>query len=632
MEKIRIQDDLYTYVNQEKLDSLVIPDDKPTAGGFSELRDNVQKLMIEEFTAMSKSGTYPSEYLERACGLFKAATNAKKKAKAGIKPALKYLSVFKKMGTVRAFNNALKDMVAKRLPLPFSIAVETDMKDTSHHSVYIQGPSVILPDASYYKPEMESQKTMLLGIWTNMAKTILAKTTLTEEEQAQYLEDTLAFDALLGQLVKTREEWSEYTKMYNPVKTARVCSMLKPINFKKLLSDLFGCVPESIIVTEPRYFKAFKTVFNSESFNLYKHWAFVTGLINSCSLLSEELREIGSSYYRAIAGIPAVTPIDKFAYDLASGIYSEPVGVYYGEKYFGEEAKKDITEIVYQIIDMYKERIQNNEILEDSTKEKAILKLSRIGVKMGYPDRVDPFFDKLVFDEKASLFDIVKTLGEIETKHNLEKLSQPVDRTKWAMPGHMVNACYDPFVNDITFPAAILQAPFYSLKQTRSENLGGIGAVIGHEISHAFDSNGAKCDENGNINNWWTKADNRKFTAKINAMIKQFDKIELPWGTVNGKFIVSENMADNGGMAVTLAIMAKTEGASYEEYFKNWARVWCMKGKPEYLKLLLSVDVHGPAMLRANITPRNFDEWYSTFNVKRTDKMYIAPKKRIIIW
>ncbi len=632
MEKIRIQDDLYTYVNREKLDSLVIPDDKPTAGGFSELRDDVQKLMIEEFTAMSKSGTYPSEYLERACGLFKAATNAKKKAKAGIKPALKYLSVFKKMGTVRAFNNALKDMVAKRLPLPFSIAVETDMKDTSHHSVYIQGPSVILPDASYYKPEMESQKTMILGIWTNMAKTILAKTPLTEEEQAQYLEDTLAFDALLGQLVKTREEWSEYTKMYNPVKTARVCSMLKPINFKKLLSDLFGCVPESIIVTEPRYFKAFKTVFNSESFNLYKHWAFVTGLINSCSLLSEELREIGSSYYRAIAGIPAVTPIDKFAYDLASGIYSEPVGVYYGEKYFGEEAKKDITEIVYQIIDMYKERIQNNEILEDSTKEKAILKLSRIGVKMGYPDRVDPFFDKLVFDEKASLFDIVKTLGEIETKHNLEKLSQPVDRTKWAMPGHMVNACYDPFVNDITFPAAILQAPFYSLKQTRSENLGGIGAVIGHEISHAFDSNGAKCDENGNINNWWTKADNRKFTAKINAMIKQFDKIELPWGTVNGKFIVSENMADNGGMAVTLAIMAKTEGASYEEYFKNWARVWCMKGKPEYLKLLLSVDVHGPAMLRANITPRNFDEWYSTFNVKRTDKMYIAPKKRIIIW
>ena len=632
MEKIRIQDDLYNHVNGEKLEELVIPDDMPTAGGFTELRDDIQKLMIGEFKTMSKDGSYPNEHLERACGVFKAATNVKKKAKAGMKPALRYLSVFKKMGTVRSMNNALRDMVIRLLHLPLSIFVDTDMKDTSRHCVFIQGPGVILPDASYYKPEMEAQKTAILGIWTNMAKAILAQTTLTEEEQAQYLADTLAFDALLGNLVKTSEEWSEYVKIYNPMKTARVCSMLKPINFKKLLTDLFGFVPEEIIVTEPRYFKVFKTVFNSANFDLYKHWAYVTGLIGSCSLLSEELRELGSSYYRAIAGIPAVTPIEKFAYDLASGLYSEPVGVYYGDKYFGQEAKKDITEIVYQIIDMYKERIQKNDFLEDSTKEKAILKLSKIGVKMGYPDRVDPFFDKLVYDEKASLFDIVKALGAIETEYRLGKLTQPVDRTKWAMPGHMVNACYDPFVNDITFPSAILQAPFYSLKQTRSENLGGIGAVIGHEISHAFDSNGAKCDENGNINNWWTKQDNRKFNAKINAMIKQFDKIELPWGTVNGKFIVSENMADNGGMAVTLAIMAKTEGASYEEYFKNWAKIWCMKAKPEYQQLLLNLDVHGPAILRANITPRNFEEWYSTFNVKRTDKMYIAPKKRIIIW
>ena len=200
------------------------------------------------------------------------------------------------------------------------------------------------------------------------------------------------------------------------------------------------------------------------------------------------------------------------------------------------------------------------------------------------------------------------------------------------MPGHMVNACYDPFVNDITFPAAILQAPFYSIKQTRSENLGGIGAVIGHEISHAFDSNGAKCDENGNINNWWTKEDNKRFNKKINAMVKQFDGIELPWGKVNGKFIVSENMADNGGMAVTLEIMDNMANASFEEYFTNWAKVWCIKAKPEYLQLLLNLDVHGPSILRANMPPRNFPQWYDTFNVKKTDQMYIAPNKRIVIW
>jgi putative endopeptidase len=217
-------------------------------------------------------------------------------------------------------------------------------------------------------------------------------------------------------------------------------------------------------------------------------------------------------------------------------------------------------------------------------------------------------------------------------EENFAKLGQEVDRTHWAMPGHMVNACYDPFVNDITFPAAILQPPFYSINQTRSENLGGIGAVIGHEISHAFDSNGAKCDELGNLNNWWTKADERKFNKKVNAMVKQFDGIELPWGTVNGKFTVSENIADNGGMAVTLDIMSRTEGVSFEEYFTNWARVWCQKAKPEYQKLLLQVDVHGPAYLRCNMPPRNFPEWYETFGVKKSDEMYLAPSKRIVIW
>ena len=215
---------------------------------------------------------------------------------------------------------------------------------------------------------------------------------------------------------------------------------------------------------------------------------------------------------------------------------------------------------------------------------------------------------------------------------NFSRLNQEVDRTHWAMPGHMVNACYDPFVNDITFPAAILQPPFYSLNQTRSENLGGIGAVIGHEISHAFDSNGAKCDELGNLNNWWTKADERKFNKKVSAMIKQFDGIELPWGVCNGKFTVSENIADNGGMAVTLDIMSNSEGVSFEEYFANWARVWCQKAKPEYQALLLQVDVHGPAYLRTNMPPRNVPEWYAAFNVKKTDGMYLAPSKRVIIW
>ena len=632
METVRIQDDLYTYVNQATLDQLVIPDDMPMAGGFAALSTDVEKLMIGELNTMCAEGAYPNEHLARACNLYALAKDVKRKKKHGIKPALKYLAGLKKIATLRSYNLHAKELLLKGIAMPIQIAVEPNMKDTTHHCVMVQGPSVILPDASYYAEGREQQKEMLLNLWSGFAKQVLAIAGHSEEEIETLLKDTLAFDAVLAKQVKTREEWSEYTKMYNPMRTGRVAGMVKPLNLKKLLTDLFGFVPEEIIVAEPRYFKNFKEVFNADTFEMYKNWAYVVSLMDSCSLLSEELRDLGGGFRRAMSGIAANSVPEKFAYQLVSSMYSEPIGLYYGEKYFGEEAKKDITDIVKQIVATYQKRIATNDILEQATKDKAILKLSTMGLKLAYPDRVEDIYSKLVFDEKKSLFDVVCALRKIRMEDNFAKLDKEVDRSHWAMPGHMVNACYDPFVNDITFPAAILQPPFYSIHQTRSENLGGIGAVIGHEISHAFDSNGAKCDELGNLNNWWTKADERKFNKKVNAMIKQFDGIELPWGTVNGKFTVSENIADNGGMAVTLDIMSSSEGVSFEEYFANWAKVWCQKAKPEYQALLLQVDVHGPNYLRANMPPRNFPEWYETFKVKKSDGMYLAPSKRVVIW
>ena len=632
MEKIRIQDDLYTYVNQDKLNELVIPEDMPVAGGFAALGTDVEKLMIGEFNAMCADATYPNEHMARACTLYRLAKDVKRKKKHGIKPALKNLAILKKVGSLRSFNLRAKELALRGIATPLNIMVEPNMKDTTHHCVMIQGPSVILPDASYYKEGREQQKEMMLNLWSGFAKQVLAIAGHSQEECDALLKDTLAFDALVAKYVKSQEEWSEYVKMYNPMKTGRVAGMVKPMNLKKVLADLFGFIPEEIIVAEPRFFKNFKEVFNQDTFEMYKNWAYVVTLMGSCNLLSEELRDLGGAFRRTLSGIAAVSSAEKFAYQLSSGMFSEPVGLYYGEKYFGEEAKKDITDIVKQIVATYQKRIAGNDILEQATKEKAILKLSKMGLKLAYPDRVEEIYTKLVFDESKSLFDIVSSLRRIRTEENFAKLNKEVDRSHWAMPGHMVNACYDPFVNDITFPAAILQPPFYSIHQTRSENLGGIGAVIGHEISHAFDSNGAKCDELGNLNNWWTKADERKFNKKVAAMVKQFDGIELPWGVCNGKFTVSENIADNGGMAVTLDIMSHSENVSFEEYFTNWARVWCQKAKPEYRALLLQVDVHGPAILRANIPPRNFPEWYAAFHVKKTDGMYLAPSKRVVVW
>ena len=237
MENIRIQDDLYTYVNQAKLDELVIPDDMPVAGGFASLGLDVEKLMISEFNTMCKEASYPNEHLERACTLFRLAKDVKRKKKHGIKPALKNLAILKKLGTLRGYNLHAKELIFKGIAMPVSIAVEPNMKDTTHHCVMIQGPNVILPDASYYAEGKEQQKEMLLNLWSGFAKQILAAAGHGEEEIEKLVQDTLAFDAQVAKYVKSREEWSEYTKMYNPMKTGRVAGMVKPLNLKKLLSQ-----------------------------------------------------------------------------------------------------------------------------------------------------------------------------------------------------------------------------------------------------------------------------------------------------------------------------------------------------------------------------------------------------------
>lgn len=630
-EKVRIQDDLYLYVNQKKLDELVIPDDKPVAGGFSLLADGVEKTLMTDFGKLNRTKEFPDANMEKAIKLYGLAKNVKRRNRDGIKPLNKHLDFIKSTTSIKLMNRRLKKFYLNGYPLPFSLDIEVDFNDSNKKCLFLMGPRTILPDTTMYNDAFP-QKQMMLNMWSNFAMQALGYTDLSDEEKSQYLQDALAFDAIIATLVKSREELSDYVNYNNPFKARRVNGLLKPLNFKSLLKKLLGFIPNMITVGDPRFLKGFKTLFNEENYQKYLHWAYIQCILETGQFLSEDLRNLSGAYMRALTGVSKPTEPKKFAYQLASRCFSEPVGYYYGVKYFGEEAKKDVVEMVHEIIDAYKERIANNDVLTENTKEKAILKLSVMKVKMGYPDKVDALFDKFEVNTRHSLLDNIMTINKTRLLDSFAKFNEPVDKNKWLMPGHMVNACYDPQRNDITFPAAILQAPFYSIKQTRSENLGGIGAVIGHEISHAFDNNGAKCDENGNIKNWWTKQDFKNFEKKTKKMIDQFEGIELPWGKVNSKLIVSENIADNGGMAVTLHIMKKMDNANYQEYFMNWAKVWCLKATDQYKTLLLTMDVHGPNVLRTNMPPRNFEEWYQAFDVKKTDKMYIKPKKRVVIW
>lgn len=633
MEKVRIQDDLYQHVNGEWIEKAVIPADRPTTGGFADLDQDVEKLLMQDFKDFSegKIDTDIKE-MQEAIKLYKKVLDVKRRNEEGIKPVLNTLNIIKNVKDIKDLNDHIALFVEKGINFPFYYGVTTDMQDATKNSFVMIGPSIILPDTTYYQDDNEMGKK-LIGVYKDMITKILAYTDLSKEEQAKFISDTLEFDRLVSKSVKSQLEWADYVKAYNPTDVDVVKEELKPFDFDALMACLYpNQKPTKVIVYDPRAIKEFSKYYNNETFDIFRSWLYVKTLVDACKRLSEELYELSTIYQRATYGIQENPVLEKQAYKLASQVFSEPIGMYYGRKYFGEEAKKDVIDLVKKIIETYKLRMKKNTFLEEATKEKAIKKLSTIEIKMGYPDKVNEIFTKFKIEDSESLYETMVKVDRIVEEDNRNKLFKKVDREEWLMPGHMVNACYNPMMNDITFPAAILQKPFYSIKQSLSENLGGIGAVIAHEISHAFDNNGAHFDEFGNLNNWWSEKDFKAFEALTEDMVKQWNGIEYHGGKVNGRLVVSENIADNGGMGVTLEIMHTLKNPDFKAYFINWAKVWCRKAKEEYILQLLNTDVHSPAELRANMQVKNFSEWYEAFDVKSTDKMFIEEDKRISIW
>ena len=631
-ETARIQDDLYQHINGEWIKNAVIPSDKPMTGGFSTLADDVEQLLIDDCNQFAEGKEQPDiPAIKDAVRLYKKALDLKARGDAGMKPLFPLLEKIKNITSVGELNEKNKELLFDGVPFPFEIEVAEDWKDTSRHCIFLSDASLILPDTSYYDKRIT--RRYMLSLYRKMTSAILRFSPLSRREQKQYLKDAVAFDDLLRRKALSQREMADYYKMYNPRETKEVCELLAPFDLAGLLEKLYGDgVPEKLVLANPRYVEGFKDIFNEKTFPLFVHWCYVNTVFRYAPALSEEIYEISQQAMNKLIGVKEMPSVEKQAARLVSSAYDQPIGVYYGRKYFGKEAKKDITAIVKEIIETYAHRIRKNDILSDETKEQAILKLNSIHIKLGYPDRYDPFFDTLKVGEDDSFFEAMDRIKRLKKKHIFEKLTKPTDPDEWQMPAHMVNACYDPFRNDITFPAAILQKPFYSVEQKREENLGGIGAVIGHEISHAFDNNGSHFDEKGNLFDWWKKEDFESFEKRTKDMIAQFDGIPYHGGKVNGGLVVSENIADNGGMAVTLEIMHKLENPDFSAYFKNWAKIWCLKAKEGFIKILLTMDVHSPSELRANMQPRNFSEWYDTFGVKPTDKMYIPEDKRIIIW
>lgn len=629
---VAIKDNLYLGVNGEWLKTAKIPADKSRTGSFSDLEVVIEKNMMQDmakFAANKEETTDP--LLQEAVKYYRLAADTEQRDKAGFKPAAAKYKTIKKITNLADFAKKAKDLVMKGFPLPFAIDVDADMKDTSTNVVYAFAPSLILPDTTYYQADNQSGQ-QLLKIYEKSATELLQKIGESADDAQKIVTDALAFDKSMAQYEKSSEESADYVKDYNPQEIDEFAKQGGDIDFKQIIFDATEDAPKRVIVTEPRYYKNFTKIVNADTFTNVKSWMLVQYVMSVASLLSQDLRKTAGQFSLALSGNKELQNPTKQAYHIASSAFSEVLGQYYGETYFGHEAKADVEQMVRKMISIYQKRIKQNDWLSASTKKKAIVKLDKIVLKIGYPDKVKPIYSKFKIDPKASLLENTDNMDQVIIADTFAKFKRPVDRTEWVMPGHMVNACYNPSTNDITFPAAILQAPFYSLKQSSSENFGGIGAVIAHEISHAFDNNGAQFDEYGNLHNWWTKADYAKFKKLTQAMIDEFDGLDFAGGKVNGKLVVSENVADDGGLSCALEAAKGEKDVDLKQFFINWARVWQMKSTQQLMEMFLSMDVHAPAPLRANVQAQNMDDFYPTFDVKEGDGMWLEPAKRVHIW
>lgn len=630
-----LKNDLYDAVNGEWLKTATIPGDHATTGGFTDLADGIEETLMADFDQLLAGQLdVNSDEMNQFKAFYQLVRDFDKREQDGSAPLKPFLDRIEALNNYQDLSDQLADWILTGLPTPFSLDIDSDMKNSTTYALFAGGPRLFLPDKTYYEAGNQAAQ-QLMPVFTKMMTQLLAQAGYDDARAATIVKQAIAFDRLVAPHVKSAEEGADYSKMYNPRTLDQIAASTSQLDLKTAITTLVAGTPEVIITPEPDYFEALNEILSDDHFAAMKSWLLVKTVMGLSSYLTEEQRQTSTIYGRALSGRKEARNQKKAAYDLATGVFDQVVGDYYGRKYFGEAAKQDVHDMVVKMVNVYKKRLANNTWLGKATRDKAVLKLDKLGIQVGYPDQIDALYKQFKVtpaSKGGSVLSNVMAFTRIRNLDEFARWNQPVDRTRWEMSAHTVNAYFHPFHNIIVFPAAILQAPFYSLKQSSSQNFGGIGAVIAHEISHAFDNNGSLFDEYGNLNNWWTEADNKHFHELAQNMIEEFDGLAYAGQTVNGKLTVSENIADAGGLSCALEAAKGEPDVDLRAFFLNWAAIWRQKATKEREQLLLAIDVHAPAKLRANVQVQNLDDFFDTFAVKPGDGMYKTPADRVKIW
>ena len=626
---VRLQDDLFEAVNADWLTHTDIPSDRPRIAAFDELVIHNEQTLMHDFVTID---TFDEPVMTEFAKFYKKAGDFIERFEFGTDPVRPEIDKIEKLSDYAALVARLPELILNaQVPVPFSLSVDTDMKDAVHYALTFSGAGLILPDTTYYA-EDHPRKSELLDFYVANTVKILSDFGYEQAIALNHAENIVKFDAILAQYANTSEEWAKYAELYNPVPIKAFIEALTTVPFADVIKGLLGKLPDKVIVYEKRVYANFDAIMNEANFELIKSWMLVKLIRSSTHYLSDDLRILGSEFSRKLSGTSEARSQEKHAFDLATDQYSQAVGLYYGHTYFGETAKADVKRMTTEMIKVYQERLDKNTWLSRPTIDKAIKKLDAMTVFIGFPDKLPDIYNQFTVTHE-SIYSLVARFNVVRSHRHYAKFNEPVDKTEWHMPAHMVNAYFSPDSNTIVFPAAILQKPFYSeTEQTKSQNYGGIGAVIAHEISHAFDNNGALFDAFGNMNNWWTDEDFKAFEAKQELMIAEFDGLDIAGATVNGKLVVSENIADAGGLTAAMTAALRETDVDLKAFFKQWGEIWRIKASQEYQQMLLSMDVHAPGKLRANIQVSNLDEFFDTFDVKEGDGMWRSETDRVKIW
>ena len=628
-----VASNFYQAVNKDWLLKTKIPADSPSIDNFYTLDEDIKGKLKKDIKNLGEGKetsdiTGMSEFIT----FYKAASDYKQREKDGLEPLKPYLKEIEDIKDLNDLASKSASLTDKGIPLPFGYDVGTNAENTSQKQIQLSPPSILLPDVSIYKDEA-SKKQYLTPIETATQKA-LEMLGYSEKNSKRIVKEALEFDEIIAKYSLSNEEMSESKNLVHPKTAEEINAYSGSFKLYDVIKGIMGRDLETINVPNTKYFENYSKIVNQDNFSKIKSWILVQEAMAASNSLTEDYRLNFQSISMAIMGTQKPVSKEDTVYEMSVNLFSDVMSVYYGRKYFGEEAKTDVTDMIDKIKNVYRGRLQQNNWLTEGTRNKAIEKLDKMKVFVGYQEDVDPGTKELHLDPNKSFFELSEDIAQFGKRYTIDHFDDPIDKNKWSGSAFDINAYYNPESNSINFPAGILQAPFYDKNQSTEKNYGGIGVVIGHEITHAFDSNGADYDENGDMHNWWTKADTKAFDKRIKAFEDQWNGLEIYGTKVNGKLTVTENVADAGGLSSTLQVL-KTDMTkpNLKDYFENYADIWKQKASLQYNKYTMVQDVHAPNELRVNQQLKNLPEFYEAYpQIKEGDAMYLAPSKRISLW